>query len=336
MTAFTEIVIDIDYDKDGKQVSSLRVVQSRHPSGWRTVLVPVAVIKNGGGPTLLITGGVHGDECEGPVASMKLVRALRPEDVSGRVIVLPAANYPAVEADQRTSPVDGYDLNRCFPGKADGTITEMIAHYIDTVLLPKADLVLDIHSGGSPMSFMPCLWINELKDRSLMERTLAASRAFAPPLVLMTSPMASGAMSDSAERLGKVYLSTEVAGCGTVSPTALEIVETGTRNLLAHLGIAGGGRSSSDPSPAPRFMHVPSGDRHVLASDHGILEPLCELGDGVEAGQPLARIHRIEHPGEEALEVLSPCAGTLFGRRWRAHVNRGDRVALIAEDLDAS
>src|SRR5258708_40339048 len=117
--------------------------------------MPIAVIKNGKGPTLLTMSGNHGDEYEGQVTNTKLIRRLEARDVKGRVIVLPAANFPAAMAGMRPSPIDDGNLNRSFPGDRDGTPTWMIAHFIETVLFPMADLVLDLHSGGFRPLYLP-------------------------------------------------------------------------------------------------------------------------------------------------------------------------------------
>lgn len=237
MPPFQRITTDLDFAGVGCQVSCLRVVQPRNDSAWHAVEVPAAVIGNGEGPTVLLTGGVHGDEFEGPIVLLKLLRRLRPERLRGRLILLPALNRPALDAGTRLSPLDDRDLNRAFPGDAGGTITSAIANFVETMLLPRVELVLDIHSGGRSMMFLPCLWMNHVADAGLMARSLAAARAFGAPVTLVTSPLAGGAMSDSAERLGKIYLSTEVAGAAAVSRDAVRLVEDGIDRLLVHLGL---------------------------------------------------------------------------------------------------
>ena len=102
----------------------------------------------GDGPTALITGGNHGDEYEGPVALFNFAGRADISDIHGRVILVPAMNYPAFQIARRVSPIDSANLNRAFPGRPDGSITQIIADYFSRALLPLADYVLDIHSGG--------------------------------------------------------------------------------------------------------------------------------------------------------------------------------------------
>ena len=89
----------------------------------------------------------------GQIALAKLIRTLEPEQITGRVIILPAANLPAAMAGTRVSPIDGGNLNREFPGNPEGTVTSRIAHYIESVLLPMCDGFHDLHSGGASLQY---------------------------------------------------------------------------------------------------------------------------------------------------------------------------------------
>src|SRR5579872_6878674 len=135
----SRISTDIDFTRVGKHQSHLRVPVSTNISAYGTVPIPITVIKHGKGPTILITGGVHGDEYEGPIALVKLAQRLTPAVVQGRVVLVPALNLPAVLAGARLSPMDGLNLNRVFPGDPNGSVTSMIAHYVSTELIPMAD-----------------------------------------------------------------------------------------------------------------------------------------------------------------------------------------------------
>ena len=105
------------------------IPHSPHDDAWGATRIPIAVIKNGSGPTVILEGGNHGDEYEGPITICDLIRDLDPGRVQGRLILMPANNVHAVIAGQRTSPVDGLNFNRTFPGDPRGTITQQIAAY---------------------------------------------------------------------------------------------------------------------------------------------------------------------------------------------------------------
>ena len=80
--------------------------------------------------------GNHGDEWEGQIGLGNLIRSIEPKDIKGRLVILPSANFPAAMEGRRTSPIDEGNLNRSFPGDAEGTITQQIAYWIEHALLP--------------------------------------------------------------------------------------------------------------------------------------------------------------------------------------------------------
>src|ERR1700754_3467341 len=113
---------DVDFDKPGRQLGFVRIPHSPHDDAWGVTQVPIAVIANGKGPTVIIEGGNHGDEYEGPITIGELIRALDPGAIQGRLILLPTINVHAAMAGHRTSPVDGLNFNRTFPGDPRGSI----------------------------------------------------------------------------------------------------------------------------------------------------------------------------------------------------------------------
>ncbi len=149
------IAATVDFAAPGVSHGFLRLPHSRDDAAWGSIMTPITVVNNGEGPTALLTGANHGDEYEGPIALFDLAATVRAEDVTGRLIIVPAMNYPAFAAATRTSPIDRGNLNRSFPGRPDGTVTQKIADYFQRVLLPMADVVLDFHSGGKTLDFLP-------------------------------------------------------------------------------------------------------------------------------------------------------------------------------------
>ncbi len=109
----------IDFDAPGKQCDYVRLPHSVHRSAYGWLPIPIVCIRNGEGPTVLLMSGTHGDEYEGQVTLSKLVNQLEADDINGRLIILPMANYPAAKAGLRTSPIDELNLNRVYPGDPD-------------------------------------------------------------------------------------------------------------------------------------------------------------------------------------------------------------------------
>ena len=325
---------DLDFEKDGKQVSYLRVPHSRDTSAWGALLIPITVIKSGRGPTVLLLGGNHGGEYEGPVCLMKLARELQAGDVQGRVIIMPALNLPAVVAGRRMSPIDNRDMNRVFPGRWNGTITEVIAHYVHDVILPLCDVVLDIHSGGYSLDLAPYISMHYLADKGQMERTMAALAAFQAPLALIMEEFSGEGLLDYAvERAGKVFLCAEIGGAGRLSPQALKISETGARNLLKHFQVTEGEvlTRQAQGLPDTQLMEIPHPENYHTATIGGIYESFFDLGDLITAGQPLGQIHFVEQPLWQPQPVMAQRSGTLIGTRGPGQVEIGDCVAVVAQ-----
>src|SRR3954466_14875021 len=155
MPSKSALVPEVDFDAEGAQYGFVRLFHSVHRSAYGYIPIPIVVLKNGTGPTALFISGTHGDEYEGQVALCNLARSLKPEMIQGRVIILPAANLPAAVAGRGAPPIDEGNLNRLFPGDPDGSVTEQIAFYIEHELVARADLVVDLHSGGSSLMYVP-------------------------------------------------------------------------------------------------------------------------------------------------------------------------------------
>ncbi len=290
-------------------------------------MIPITVIKNGEGPTALLTGGNHGDEYEGPIALLKLANDLKPEQVSGRVIIVPAMNYPAFRAGRRTSPIDGGNLNRIFPGRPDGGVTEKIADYFQRFLLPLADIVLDFHSGGRTLDFLPFAAAHELPDKEQESRCVAAMEAFNAPYSMMLLEIDAVGMYDTAaEELGKIFVTTELGGGGSATAKSVRIADRGVRNLLIHAGILEG---EIELQPTVRLA-MPGDDSYVISTSEGVLEMCRDLGDEVEADQPVARIYPPERTGAAPVVYRARMSGLLVARHFPGLIKSGDCLAVIA------
>src|SRR5262245_59447938 len=207
----TQIHCTVPFDRPGKQQGHLCVPYSYNLGGWAQVLVPITVINNGPGQTVLAMAGNHGDEYPGPIALMKLCRELQPSQVSGRLILIPVLNMPAAKAATRLSPLDGKNLNRCFPGNPTGTPTEMIAHHLTTVLFPLADVVIDIHTGGRSVDFYPCSTMHLVSDKEQRRQMVEAALAWNLDYSFLYADIAgTGLLPVEAERQGKIVITTEM------------------------------------------------------------------------------------------------------------------------------
>ena len=288
-TAMSRLSADIDLLAEGKAYGFVRVPHSVHRSAYGWIPIPIVRIRNGDGPSVLLQAGTHGDEWEGQIALGNLLRALEPKDIKGRLVILPSANFPAAMAGLRTSPIDEGNLNRLYPGDAEGTITQQIAYWIEHALLPGFDYSFDFHSGGSSLTYIPSALAPRHEDPARMQKVVGMLKAFGAPVsYIAAAPQGGGRTFTSASaRQGVVSMGTELGGGGLVTPASLKVAEDGMRRVLAHIGLLQG----PVPAPSPtRLTEIGGDDYYVYASDGGLFEPLVDLGDEVKSGQPAARL----------------------------------------------
>lgn len=327
----TLIRTDIDYSQEGKQISYLHLPHSPHEDAWGVMPIPIAVIKNGKGPTVLMMAGNHGDEYEGQVVLSEIIRNVAPREVQGRLIILPSVNQPASLAGQRVSTVDGLNMNRTFPGNPAGSMTEQISHYVATVLMPMADMFMDVHSGGSSLDFIPTAIIEISQDAEIVRQCKQAARAFGAPLALVANNLGEPRTSTATARsLGKIAVGTEMGGGGVLSPKTLAVARTGVNNLLNLWGVFSNG-SLSKPYEDD-FFEIKDERCYVFAPASGIFEPFHELGERVEAGTPAGQVHFLDDPGREPVIAQFRHSGLFFCKRAIGQVKRGNCVAVVASE----
>jgi N2-acetyl-L-2,4-diaminobutanoate deacetylase len=332
-TAFTTV----DFDKPGKQSGFVMIPHSPHDDAWGVTRIPVAVISNGKGPTVLLEGGNHGDEYEGPITICELIRELDPAQIQGRLILMPAVNVHAVLSGTRTSPIDGLNFNRTFPGDAQGSITQQISEFIAHEIFPRCDAFLDLHSGGSSLDILPSAILEPAEDAALHHRNVAAVRAFDAPLIVVVSNYGDQRTATAAAcQAGLTTIGTEMGGGGTVRPEALAICRRGVRNVLAHLGIVEGEKSPAEPHGDSRLFELPGSRAFVYATADGIFEPYHLNGQHVRAGEAAGRIHCTWDPTREPEVLHYQTDGILYGRRQPGRVRPGNCCLAVAAPYSGS
>jgi len=282
------------------------------------------------GPTLVVTAGVHGDEYEGIETIARLYQTLEPAALRGTLVLLPVCNLPAYGAILRSSPIDGLNLARTFPGEANGTITQRIAHWIHHHLLAHADFYIDLHSGGVAYD-IPTL-IGYIHDAGeLGQRSRAGAEAFGAPVLWgHPLPMPPGRTISSATALGVPSLYSEAPGGGYARPQDVAIFTQGVINVLRHLEMLAG-----DPAPQP-CTHDLFGDGNldqvIDAPVAGYFRAEVSLLDEVQAGQRLGAIYNFA--GELQAEVHSERAGVVIMLRRLHRVQVGEGLAQVTGWLD--
>ncbi len=267
------------------------------------------------GPRLLVTGGVHGDEYEGPAAIHALFDGLDVGGLQGMLIGLPVVNIAAWQARARTTPADGGDLNRAFPGRFGG-VTGRLAEVIFDHFVRPCTVLIDLHSGGVRLMHLPMVgWYGGGTDAE------ALARGFGRMLHPWLIPDVAGVLSYEAHRLGKIALGLEWGGGGSLDPSGTEACEVGLRRVMTGLEMlsSNGGHAFDDRPP------IAGG--YQTAETDGFFSPQVALGGRVAAGVPIGRLR--DSVGEVVAEVRAARGGTVAALAHVPLLQAGDRVAYI-------
>lgn len=323
--------LTIDLDEPGLNVGDLmlRWSDNTNPLGYHPI--PIISIKGGDGPVVLIIGGTHGDEFEGPAAIMRLAQRLSPDALSGQVVLMPALNAPAIAGSSRVSPLDGANLNRAFPGDADGGPTAMLAHFVETVLMPRLDAVIDLHSGGKASFFQPCALASRTMDAGLYRRNLDLAQAFGLPLIwVLGANNDNRSINAAAERAGVPMIAAELGGGGGSDPGIAERAEIGLLQCLGHLGLLD---VSLAPSPPRRRVEITSPFDSVYAPADGLFDRAVAAGQEVGVGQTAGWLHHPTEPERSSRLLVFSCDGLVLAHTCRGMVRRGEMLALVAQNV---
>jgi uncharacterized protein len=335
----TGLVYRLDFERDGKVLDYLSMPFSIDRSPYFQIKVPVCVIRNGDGPSVLLMAGNHGDEYEGELSLARLIRQLDPTRIRGRVTILPMANAPAVMAAKRCSPLDGGNLNRAFPGDANGSPTSRLACFLEKELFPRHDVVFDIHSGGTSMEHLPVALIERDEDAGRHERTMALMKALGMPHGFVADNGAAAPTSlGAARRAGVIGLSGEFGGGGTATVDSMAITARAIDNLLVALGVVEApvlGQRHAAPEPM-RMMSLTRHSQGIYATRRGWFEPAVRLGEHVAAGQLAGWYHDLERLDVAEEELRFSEAGIVISRRLHTMCEAGDCLMQAAELVDGA
>ena len=336
----------VDFGRPGRQSGTIRV-PADPVTGAAETLVPIVTIANGTGPTILISGGNHGDEYEGQMAALRLIREVEPGQVAGRLIIVPVISIEASKAHTRLWP-SGENFNRSFPGAPDGRQIERLAHFFTTTLFPAADVVIDLHSAGGIGWIAPCSHMCVPRDTAQRKAMLEAMEAWNSDFhFFYTSD--GNYLPNEAERQGKIVVTTELGGSSRIPVAVQTLAWSGLTNVLRHFGVLEGEvvtRSSLGLPPATlvdcryddgKVGAVNSGlFDAIVAPVGGLFEVMLEPGSPVVEGQPVGRIWSPDDPSRDPVYLVSPMTGYLMGLRTLPVVKEGQSMALIGREIDRS
>lgn len=276
------------------------------------------------GRTAVLVAGIHGDEYEGPAALWELARTLDPATLAGRVLIVPIANGAAFGAGQRESPVDGVNLARVFPGDPHGTLSHRLAHALMEEVVARADILIDSHSGGRLLAFLPVAGFYAAGG-GISANAAAASLRMARAMGLdhlWELPPVPGVLSFEAARRGIAVTGCEIGGRANARASDVALYLAGYRSVLAHEGFL--------PGPGAELT------RHLLRGNWtpspvaGYMQPMVPLGARVTAGQAVGRV--LSPFGDELHLFRAAAPGFIMAERHLNTVQVGDLAVCVVEE----
>ena len=254
--------------------------------------------------------------------------------MTGRVIIVPMANAPAAQAGRRNSPIDGLNLHRIYPGDIRGMPTAMIASYLERHLMSEADIVLDLHSGGRSLRFLPCATFIDHSDATERARRLSLALAFGSPGILMSHAYEERTASGAARRQGAVRIGTEIGGGAGVDRALVELMYRGVMNTLAWGGIVPESFADHRLTPSDAIREVVPERDYVYALSDGLFEPAVLLGEKVVKGDLAGLLHDPSRMLDEPVEVRFKSSGTVACLRFPGLSHRGDCLAHVSSEFE--
>lgn len=290
--------------------------------------IPISVIHGTApGPVLALIAGTHGMEYVPIVALQRMRSTIDPTTLRGTIVMVHVANMPSFLG--RTiyySPIDGRNLNRVYPGRADGTISERIADAITREVIARATHVVDLHCGDGNESLRPyTYWITTGDPKvAAAGREMALAFGLDHIVVDRERPLdatASVYTSNTAVTRGKPALTTETGGMAGVDEPSIALVERGVAGLMRHLGMRPDG-------PAPVSAPILIERNEVLrAGVTGMFYAEVEKGHTVAKGTRLGRI--TDFHGKVIEEIRAPFDGEILYIVGTPPVSKGEPVGMV-------
>ena len=290
---------------DGEAVSGYLEVPALGDNGTR---IPVSLVRGKGkGPVLALVAGTHGYEYPGISALQRLRQSIDPRTLRGTLILVHIANPPSFYGRTiYTSPADGKNLNRVFPGRPDGTLSERIAYEITTQVIAQADFLVDLHAGDGNEALRPYVYMSVTGDAQLDAATREMALAFGLDHIVIDAARirpheATQFVDQTALARGVPAITTETGQLGQNDDRSIALAEHGIRNLMRHLGMLEG-------MPEPNSSVVWLKDYQVIPSPvTGVFRATVRDGYAIAEGGLLGELY--DPFGAKIGDVRAPFAG---------------------------
>lgn len=310
--------------------SAHRIVRPKfttHADGSDAALTMHEIIGEADGPTVGISGAIHGNESTGTEIILDLYRAIKDVRIKGRLLLLPVANPRAYAVNRRFTPIDELNLNREFPGDATGNYTQQLAAAISREFLEKIDVHLDFHSGTDrPTVDYVYIWNDEALSRSFGSKVL-----YRPQLGKQGTVFSGTTKAVTLDKRGIPAVVVELGGGIVEQKPYVERGVTGALNMLRQLGVIEGAVSPPPPQVVVRSI------AGIRPTEAGLIENLAPpLGEKILGKSPIFRVVS-PYTFEVLQEVSSPYENgiMIMGHLGRNLVESGDYGYMIG-DLEGS
>jgi len=273
------------------------------------------------GPTLVVTAGIHGSEYVGIETAYRLALRTDPQELSGQLVIAPIASMQAFARRAiYLCPPDDKNLNRMFPGKAEGSFAEQLAYWIHQTLILRASFYIDLHGGDMNEALVPFSIIRNSDSADLDARSLALARAFGLPNIVRTT--GNGQTNSAAVVSGIPSVLAEVGGQGVWTEEQVSYMGEGLRRAVAHAGLLA--PLPGQAAPPTRLLESMVWMR---ASHDGLFYPSVAVGDTVAQGQPLGRV--ADFLGRTVEPLVAPADGVVLFLVTTLAMNSGDPLLAI-------
>lgn len=269
------------------------------------------------GPRLAVVAGVHGDELEGVRAIHALSETIDCEHFAGTLLLAPIVNLPAFTHRTRRGAFDGVDLNRVFPGRQDGSISERLAYTLVHTVLRDTQLVISLHGLGVYGTLLPWMEFVDIPG-PVGQASHAAARAFGFA-DLMPLPLLPGVLIAALAQRGIPAIEGEIGGQGMIDAANWQRYTTGVMNVMRHLGML----ADTAPVVDSRYWEL----QWISAAAGGLFVRAVSLGEQVLNGQTLGAI--VDPFGHAIAEVVASCDGVVGAYQTFASVYPGEPIILV-------
>lgn len=279
------------------------------------------------GPVLTLTAGIHGDEFPAIFALHKLSQEINPETLRGTLIVVHLANLEGFHARRvALSPVDEKNLNRVFPGREDGTLTEQIAFFMTHQIIAKTDYLVDIHSGSWNQTLLPHVYSPVMNNSLLDKKTLDLAKSLGIPHIVLyderpRDPENAISYPNTAQTRGKPGLTLEVGHLGQSEESDVNLIYQACLNAMSHLGM----QDQPDERRTDAILY-----RKLIAVQSpatGIFHPEIKVGAHVEKDQKIGWVS--DYFGDLITVLRAPSAGTVLMQKETPPIRKGETTTDI-------